>query len=119
MKRTVNIGRLKSILQQNLNVRYHETQGVADDDFIIYLTNGQQYLVKEGYFINWSDDEEIKIQERALHVGRNMDRRMEKEGDFFDKVGNFIMGAMENIGAAMSADTVDIEWAEIRDIQSV
>jgi hypothetical protein len=29
------------------------------------------------------------------------------------------MGAMENIGAAMSADTVDIEWAEIRDIQSV
>jgi len=119
MKRTVNLGRLKSILQQNTNVEFHATSGIADDDFIIYLTSGQQYQVRVGYFINWSDDEEIKIQERTLHATRNMDRRMEQSGDFFDKVGNFFTGVLENFGDATSADTVDIEWAEIRDIESV
>ena len=119
MKRTVNIGRLKAILQQNTNVSHHYMQGIADNDFIIYFTNGQQYQVKEGYSIDWSDDKEIKIQERVLHAGRNMKKRMEKEGDFIDKLSEFVKGALETIGDGMSADTVEIEWAEIRDIQSV
>lgn len=119
MKRITNVERLKAILRSNTDVRYDATYGIADNDFYIYLTNGQEYLVKEGYSINWSDNEEIKIQERSMNSKKNFKDKIDKAEGFFDTLINSVESALETMGDSYLADKVEIEWAEIREIESV
>jgi hypothetical protein len=119
MKRTINLERLKSTLQHNTGEKYYSTSGIADGSFFIYLTNGDKYLVREGYYINWSDEIEVKIQERSINAKKNMEKRANESEGFIDGVGKFFGGLIENISDAVLSDSVDIEWAEIREVQSI
>lgn len=119
MRRKTNIERLKAILRSNTDVSYYENVGIADDDFYIYLTNGQKYLVREGYYIDWVDNDEIRVEERSMNAKKNMQNRIENSKGLLDGVGNFLGGMLEAMGDAHLADKVDIDWIEVRDIQSV
>ncbi|MEL6718889.1 MAG: hypothetical protein AAFP82_09260 [Bacteroidota bacterium] len=110
---------MKRILRDNTDVPYGATQGFADDSFYIHLTNGQRYLVREGYFLTWSDDEDLYIEERRSNFKKNAADRIDNASGFFGTIGAILGNLAENSMESSTSDTVEIEWEEIRDIDQV
>lgn len=119
MKRTVNLDRLRSILRSNTNSPYGSIAGDAEGDFSIYLTNGDSYEVREGYWLNWSKDKKLIIEERSQSASKNMKKKIDESEGFFGTIFGIIEGVAENMGDSALSDTVEIKWKKIRDIESL
>jgi hypothetical protein len=119
MRRTVNIEGFRRILRGNTDVPYGASLGFADDGFYIHLTDGGRYYVKEGYYLNWGDDDELSIEERSSNFKKTASDRYDNASGFWDTLVAIGTNLAENAVDGATSHTAEIEWSEIRDIDSV
>lgn len=112
MERFVNKRAFKAAVSRKCNwLPGSMTMGEAKESFTIYLIDGRNYKVKEGYLLNWEDDNLLQINETRSSNG-DYDKMV--NGESFLEV---VMRGFIQYKNVANAHFAKIEWAEIDDIQ--
>lgn len=115
MKRYINKSGLKArIINACNNVSESRKTGEAYKDLDVNLTNGSSYRIKEGYHLNWSDEDTLKIIESKFTPEANRIIN-DEDSTFWGKIAGAIFQGID----LHHANTAEIGWEEITEITDV